>query len=37
MICPLCKIICEYIGTTIGGTRLVACPKCKTVYYEEKK
>jgi len=34
MICKKCNRICRHIGATIGGAKLYACPKCKTVYSE---
>lgn len=27
--------ICVYIGATVGGYKLFACPKCGLVYAEE--
>jgi len=32
--CPKCEEKLKYIGTTDGGYRLHACPKCKRVYCE---
>jgi phage FluMu protein Com len=31
--CPDCKILCKYIGGTVGGTQLYGCPQCRVVYF----
>jgi hypothetical protein len=34
MLCEECHIFCVYIGATVGGTRLLGCPKYGRVYCE---
>lgn len=35
MFCPKCQIPLVYIGATVGGDQLYACPKCGAVYAPE--